>query len=265
MSVMLPKLRPLLFDSHHRVRVAMGQLLERVATLKSLQWWTVVSMPELVGVLGSDNSSVTASIQRLLVPQLIPPEAASDLQVRRRAVLRCSWPERRLGLPVASRQSASRSPRELYDALLGKRLQACKGFMRLLRDNEAAGAAFCDQLVLRARAEPGTALGPRELGQLLSQLVRYLLECRVVASRSRQDAQRGREGAASAHTHAHCLDPAPLPPPRDPRQRPLDHAGDGLTSVLTTRATAGPHQIVPCAGACIGADRRASAASAGTT
>jgi hypothetical protein len=81
MSVMLPKLRPLMFDPSHRVRVAMGHLLERVATLKSLQWWKVVPVPELVGVLGTDKSSVTASIQRLLVPQLIKPGASGDLQV----------------------------------------------------------------------------------------------------------------------------------------------------------------------------------------
>jgi hypothetical protein len=82
MAIMLPKLRPLLYDPVARVRVAMADLLERVSTLKTLQWWTIVPALELMGVLATDTSDVGPVVQRLLFSQLIRPNPDLDLAVR---------------------------------------------------------------------------------------------------------------------------------------------------------------------------------------
>lgn len=82
MTIMLPKLRPLLYDPVARVRVAMADLVERVSTLKTLQWWTIVPVVELMGVLASDTSDVGPVVQRLLFSQLIRPDPELDLAVR---------------------------------------------------------------------------------------------------------------------------------------------------------------------------------------
>jgi hypothetical protein len=81
MAIMLPKLRPLLYDPVGRVRVAMADLLERVAMLKTLQWWKVVPATELIGVLATDTSAVAPMIQRLLFSQLICPDPDLDIEV----------------------------------------------------------------------------------------------------------------------------------------------------------------------------------------
>jgi hypothetical protein len=70
-------------------------------------------------------------------------------------------------------------------------VQACEGFLHLLRDNEAAGVAFCDQLVQQAHNNPGGALGQDTLLLLLHQLVEYLLKCELVAQDARQGGNAG--------------------------------------------------------------------------
>lgn len=89
MAVMLPNLRPLLFDPVVKVRIAMAELLERVGTLNTLQWWTIVPAEELMGVLATDKSAVAPYVQSLLFSQLIKPEPALDLEVLPRPSFGC--------------------------------------------------------------------------------------------------------------------------------------------------------------------------------
>jgi hypothetical protein len=77
--------------------------------------------------------------------------------------------------------------------------------MHLLRDNEAAGVAFCDQLVQQAHGNPGGALAPDVLLALLKQLIKHLVQCDLIAQQpeSTQDGEPA-EGVSAASMHT-CL------------------------------------------------------------
>ena len=82
MAVMLPNLRPALYDPVAKVREAMAQLLERVSMLRTLQWWKVVPAVELMGMLANDSSKAACTVQRLLFSQLVRPDPDLNLEVR---------------------------------------------------------------------------------------------------------------------------------------------------------------------------------------
>lgn len=81
LAILLPNLRRLLWDPVVRVRVAMAQLLERVSTLNTIKWTSIVSAAELVDILATDKSAVGPIIQRLLFSQFVNKVAHMDMEV----------------------------------------------------------------------------------------------------------------------------------------------------------------------------------------
>jgi hypothetical protein len=83
LAILLPKLRPLLWDPVVRVRAAMAQLLERVSTLNTIKWTSVMPAEELVDILATDkNSAVGPIIQRMLFSQFVSKATQVDMEVR---------------------------------------------------------------------------------------------------------------------------------------------------------------------------------------
>lgn len=82
MALLLPNLRPVLFDANMNVRVRMASLLMRVSHIKALKWWTVVPAPELLHIMGNDCDAVAKIIQAMLFSQFIETHASGNLEAR---------------------------------------------------------------------------------------------------------------------------------------------------------------------------------------
>jgi len=81
MALLLPNLRPVLFDANMNVRVRMASLMMRVSQIQELKWWTVIPVPELLHVMGNDCDPVAKIIQAMLFSQFIETRASGNLEV----------------------------------------------------------------------------------------------------------------------------------------------------------------------------------------
>lgn len=82
MALLLPKLRPVLFDPNVNVRVRMASLMMRVSQINAMMWWTIVPVPELLYVMGNDCDAVAKIIQAMLFSQYVDCDSSESIQVR---------------------------------------------------------------------------------------------------------------------------------------------------------------------------------------
>eukprot|EP00892_Ulva_mutabilis_P008376 jgi/Ulvmu1/5910/UM026_0032.1 len=75
MALLLPNLRLVMFDSNMNVRIRMASLMMRVSQIKTLEWWTIVPVPELLHVMGRDCDAVAKIVQMMLFSQYIDCDA----------------------------------------------------------------------------------------------------------------------------------------------------------------------------------------------
>lgn len=80
MALLLPNLRLVIYDSNVKVRVRMASLLMRVSQIKTLKWWEIVPVPELLHVMGTDCDAVAKTVQAMLCSQYIDCDPCTSFE-----------------------------------------------------------------------------------------------------------------------------------------------------------------------------------------
>ncbi len=83
MKQILPKLKEVIFDSSEMVRLAFLDLLFAVKSVKSIQFWNICPLDDLLERLANDKKSIASKIVQLLFNSFFPMEQKEEAKLER--------------------------------------------------------------------------------------------------------------------------------------------------------------------------------------